>query len=191
MKSFPGRSLRLSLSLATALVMGAGCGADPEPTPEPTPEQLINAQIEGYASAEWKQVRTSLERFRNVDVAIAEGYINTEFCEANVEGHAMGIHFVKPPLLEDPKIDPSQPEMLLYVPKQGGGYTLVGVEYYQAYADQATPPTVLGRQMDGPMLGHLPGNQGPVHYDLHVWLYEHNVSGLFSQFNPKARCPSN
>jgi hypothetical protein len=188
MKSFPGHSLRLTLSLAT-LALGVGCGTEPEPTPaEETPEQLINRQIEAYASPEWKQVRTALERFRDVDVAIAEGYVNTEFCETNVEGHAMGIHFAKFPLLEDDKNDPYNPEMLLYVPKQGGGYTLVGVEYYQAYTGQATPPTVLGHGLDGPMLGHGPGNEGPVHYDLHVWLYDYNVSGLFSQYNPKTSC---
>lgn len=190
MKSFLGRSLRLSLSLAT-VVVGAGCQPEPEPTPEPTLEQLIDSQIEGYASPEWKKVRTALDRFRNVDVALAEGYINTQFCEASVEGHAMGIHFVKPPLLEDAKNDPYEPEMLLYVPKQGGGYKLVGVEYFQAHTGQATPPTVLGRPLDGPMLGHGPNNEGPVHYDLHVWLYEHNESGLFSQYNPKTRCPTN
>jgi hypothetical protein len=26
------------------------------------------------------------------------------------------------------------------------------------------------------------------HYDLHVWLYRENPSGMFAQFNPKVKC---
>jgi hypothetical protein len=29
----------------------------------------------------------------------------------------------------------------------------------------------------------------PVHYDLHVWLWEDNPSGLFAMFNPSLSCP--
>jgi hypothetical protein len=28
----------------------------------------------------------------------------------------------------------------------------------------------------------------PIHYDLHVWLWKHNPSGLFAPFNPEASC---
>ena len=28
----------------------------------------------------------------------------------------------------------------------------------------------------------------PVHYDLHVWLWKHNPSGVFAPFNPDASC---
>jgi hypothetical protein len=28
----------------------------------------------------------------------------------------------------------------------------------------------------------------PVHYDLHVWLYADNPSGLFAPFNPSLSC---
>jgi len=29
----------------------------------------------------------------------------------------------------------------------------------------------------------------PVHYDLHVWLYQSNPSGELTSDNPKATCP--
>lgn len=30
----------------------------------------------------------------------------------------------------------------------------------------------------------------PPHYELHIWLFEHNPSGLFSPWNPNVNCPS-
>ena len=47
-------------------------------------------------------------------------------------------------------------------------------------------PAVLGQSFDGPMPGHSPVM--PVHYDLHVWVYEANESGTFAQFNPSVSC---
>lgn len=43
-------------------------------------------------------------------------------------------------------------------------------------------PVLFGRTFDGPMAGHGPGM--PWHYDLHVWIWAHNPSGTFAQFNP-------
>ena len=39
---------------------------------------------------------------------------------------------------------------------------------------------------DGPMLGHEPGM--PIHYDLHVWIWQHNPVGMLDQFNPSGSC---
>jgi hypothetical protein len=36
------------------------------------------------------------------------------------------------------------------------------------------------------MLGHEPGM--PVHYDLHVWLYQANPDGVFASWNPSVSC---
>ncbi len=41
-------------------------------------------------------------------------------------------------------------------------------------------------RFDGPMLGHAPGM--PIHYDLHVWVWRHNPSGTFNEYNPNVRC---
>jgi hypothetical protein len=37
------------------------------------------------------------------------------------------------------------------------------------------------------MFGHAPGM--PIHYDLHVWLWKKNPSGMFAARTPDARCP--
>jgi hypothetical protein len=28
----------------------------------------------------------------------------------------------------------------------------------------------------------------PIHYDLHVWVWDHNPSGMFTQWNPTVSC---
>ena len=38
----------------------------------------------------------------------------------------------------------------------------------------------------GPMPGH--GTDMPEHYDLHVWLYEVNPSGMYAAWNPAVTC---
>ena len=103
----------------------------------------------------------------------------------------MGHHYVNPPLLADSAIDPLRPEILLYVPRAGGGLELVGGEYSRADEDQnvttqADRPSLFGRAFDGPMPGHAPAM--PVHYDLHVWLFASNPSGVFAPWNPSRRC---
>ena len=43
----------------------------------------------------------------------------------------MGIHSANPALVQSQVIDPLRPEVLLYMPKEGGGFRLIGVEYLQ------------------------------------------------------------
>ena len=47
------------------------------------------------------------------------------------------------------------------------------------------PAVAFGQPFDGPMPGHSPGM--PIHYDLHVWLWETNAGGLFA-FNAALSC---
>jgi hypothetical protein len=30
----------------------------------------------------------------------------------------------------------------------------------------------------------------PIHYDLHVWLWKKNPSGMFARWNPTVTCPT-
>jgi hypothetical protein len=141
---------------------------------------------------EVQAVKASTARFQSVGQAEAAGYAAASPCEESPDG-AMGIHYVNGSLVGDPSVDPLHPEILLYVPDANGKPRLVGVEYFVIDADQdkatdADRPTVLGRGFDGPMDGHAPGM--PIHYDLHVWLFESNPSGLFAPWNPALDCPA-
>jgi hypothetical protein len=130
-------------------------------------------------------------RFRDVKQAIAAGYRPTRDC---VPG--MGFHYTKPALAADTNIDPVLPEILVYTPAAGGSVRLAALEYFRADADRnlrtaADRPTLFGHKFDGPMAGHpLPPGQPPmpVHYDLHVWLYQTNPNGELTSENPKINC---
>jgi hypothetical protein len=144
----------------------------------------------GPLSPELQSVRAALAHYNSVQHAERDGYVPTSPCESSPAG-TMGIHYLNPALL-GPGIDPLRPEVLLYLPDRNGNLKLVGVEYFAVDADQdlstdGDRPSVFGRPFDGPMLGHAPGM--PIHYDLHVWLFEANPAGPFEMWNPAISCP--
>ena len=71
-----------------------------------------------------------------------------------------------------------------------GGFELVPAEYVKPNADQNVKadddrPSLFGR-VRRPDARPLAGE--PLHYDLHVWLWKHNPSGLYAPWNPDATC---
>lgn len=157
---------------AVLLALVAACGAS-----EPTADS----------------VREATEKYKDVQVALADGYLPTDECVASPAG-AMGLHYVNPPLIADGEIDPAKPDVLQYIP-DGDGVRLIAVEYMMPVgapgadvpASPPEAPTLLGQRFDGPMEGHNP--QMPPHYDLHAWVWEENPSGMFEDFNPSVSCP--
>lgn len=191
MKRF-GLSLRLPLSLVAAVMLGTGCGGteeDSQPQVELSDDEKIAADLDQLSAEKksgWDAVKKALTKYKDVNVATAEGYIPVSPCESLPGSGGMGIHYLHPGLASDLASDPFKPEILLYVPNKNGGLTFLGPEYFQADAGQGQP-SVLGQGFDGPMPGHSPDM--PVHYDLHVWLFKYNPSGLFAVWNPEVKCP--
>jgi hypothetical protein len=149
----------------------------------------------GIASALGRAKAVS-DRYRSVEQAKAAGYIQRSPCESSPAG-GMGFHFVNDEAMRDPKLDPAKPEILVYAPGSAG-MELVSAEWWKADADQnlgtdEDRPSLFGRAFDGPMEGHnppgtLPGTGMPRHYDLHVWFWKRNPTGLFATWNPDVRC---
>jgi hypothetical protein len=129
-------------------------------------------------------VRAATAKYQNIEAAIADGYLPTDHC-IDQPGSGMGYHYFNPDLGGDLVNDPLKPELLIYVPDGNGGRKLGAVEYFQADMGQEHP-TIFGQRFDGPMDGHEPGM--PVHYDLHLWLFEHNPDGVFAPWNPSVSC---
>ena len=134
-------------------------------------------------------VRQVTAKYHDPTAALADGYLPTDICVSSPAG-AMGYHYVNPTLLQQP-IDIKRPAILVYQPDGDGGRRLVAAEYFKADADQdlttdGDRPTLLNTPFDGPMLGHEPGM--PIHYDLHVWIWQHNPVGMLDQFNPSGTC---
>ena len=125
--------------------------------------------------------------------AIEAGYTSAEECVASPDG-AMGVHYPNIPLIKDGIIDPSKPEVLMYIPTESG-LKLVAFEYMLPVGPPGAPvpdpappaPSVSGQTFNGPMEGHHPNM--PPHFDLHVWAWMPNPDGLFEQFNPALSCP--
>ena len=166
------------LLVATASILAAAAGVS---TAAPGEHAQHQQELAG--------VRRATAPYHDVQHTVADGYHRLSGCVAVPGLGGMGLHYAKPSLFAAP-LDPRRPSVLLYAPS-GGRLRLVAVEYFKVDADQDVTtdddrPSLFGVPFDGPMEGHEEGM--PVHYDLHVWLWQANPNGLFAQFNPNVRC---
>jgi len=81
------------------------------------------------ASALIKVVRESTERFQDVSVAQAEGYVLQFGCVSGSDSGAMGLHFVNGDLVNAGVIDATRPQIVIYEPMPDGRLRLVGADY--------------------------------------------------------------
>jgi hypothetical protein len=94
----------------------------------------------------------------------------------------MGIHYVNGALIDDPKIDMSKPEAVMYEPKPDGSLELVAVEYITHEGPAA---------LEGQLFSFVgaPNRYGlPAFYELHVWAWRANPTGTFADMNPNVSC---
>jgi hypothetical protein len=183
---------------------GAAAATPPDPGPgEPTLEE----------------VRRATERFRDVNVALAEGYVRDpgNVCDtAAIMGRpaslgAMGIHYFRPDLLgitgpPSPRVngvgthtDFRRPGILIYEPQADGSLELVAVEnlvFAAAWraAGHVELPSFHGvpydTMMDDPDTAVDEAHMFEPHFDRHVWIYRENPNGVFTPFNPAVSCAS-
>src|SRR6478672_13700774 len=73
-------------------------------------------------------VRKANDRFKDVSVAVAEGY-KPIACASGLDGGSMGIHYVSETQLKDDAIYLAKPEAVMYEPAADGKLALIGVEY--------------------------------------------------------------
>jgi len=157
-----------------ALTSVASAGPD---DPQGEPATLVEA------------VRRATERFKDVAVAQAAGYGLFHGCVSGPQEGAMGIHFVNGDLVGDGELDPAQPEALIYEVR-GGRLRLVAVEYVVIAetwdAINTTPPVLMGQVFH---FNSSPNRYRiPAFYELHVWAWKGNPSGLFVDWNPRVSC---
>ena len=190
----------LLFAAAAALAIGASAPSAPAP-----------------AEPDLAAVRAAAERFRDVNVALAAGYVAPpgNMCEtAEMMGRpaslgAMGIHYFRPDLLgitapPNPRVSGSgthtdylNPAILIYEPQADGSLELVAVEnlvFERAWlaAGNTAPPTFHGRaydhMIDDPSTSVDEAHQFEPHWDRHVWVFRDNPNGVFAQFNPNVTC---
>lgn len=194
--------LNALVAAAISLAVAAGA-ADPGPAnkSEPTLDQ----------------VRAATQKYQDVKVALAEGYIPdpSGMCEtAEMTGRpaklgAMGIHYFRPDLLgitapPNPRVDGKgtytdfhHPAVLLYEPQADGSLKLIGVEnlvFEKAWraAGHTQPPSFHGipfdHMVDNPATKVDEAHGFMPHYDRHVWIFRDNPDGVFAQYNPNVTC---
>lgn len=140
-------------------------------------------------------LRDATAPFHAVAAAAAAGYSVQVYdtagitCIADPNGTGtMGIHFLNPALLGT--LDPSRPQLVIYVPRNDGSLRLVAVEFLAIAADwdaaHASPPELFGQQF---RLTTAPNRYGlPDFYELHVWAWQPNPLGTFNEWNPSVSC---
>jgi len=195
---------------AFAALLAAQAAPAPATAPAPAP-----APAPGEPTLE--QVKAAAERFRDVNVALAEGYIRdpSNTCEvAEMVGKpaslgTMGIHYFRPDMLgitapPNPRVngtsvhtDFNKPAILIYEPQADGSVQLIAVEnlvFKKSWAEagNTAPPTFHGvpwdDMEDNPETKVDEAHHFEPHYDRHVWVFRDNPNGVFAQFNPNASC---
>jgi len=132
-----------------------------------------------------ERVRSATAQYKDVEVAIANGYLPGP-CVSGPNQGAMGVHFINGSLLGK-EVDAETPEALIYEPTRDGRMRLVGVEFITLAADWVTEvPTLDGH------LFHYSGSPNrygiPAFYELHVWAWRDNPDGTFSDWNAHVSC---
>ncbi len=173
------------------------------------------AAARGPSNEVLEQIRKATERFRDVNVALAEGYIappgnicdTAEMMGQPKELGAMGIHYFRPDLLGITAVEPrvngvglhtdyTKPAILIYEPQADGSLELVAIEnlvFTKAWlANKAEVPTFEGvhynLMADDPTTPVDEAHHFEPHFDLHMWLYRDNPNGMFAQYNPNVSC---
>ena len=175
----------LAAGVAAGLITVSAVGIARSQQPAPNDQQ---AEADGPLI---QIARQSTEAFQDVTAAEAAGYALSSGCVSGPEEGAMGVHYGNATLLGDGVLEATQPEVLVYQPKNGR-LQLAAVEYVvlaeQWDANNDHPPVLEGQHFH---YVPAPNRTGlPAHYELHVWAWERNQNGTFADWNPRVRCDS-
>jgi hypothetical protein len=139
-----------------------------------------------------EKVRRVTGAYRDINVALREGWIQATPCVSGPNEGAMGVHFLQPTRLHDGLLDAEKPEMLIYEPMPGGKYRLVGVEYIVLASEWASRNAAgVAPSIDGHLANFVgePNRYAlPAFFEMHVWAWQDNPSGSFSDWNPRVSC---
>lgn len=139
----------------------------------------VVAEPRGHTLAD--KVRTANDRFKDVSVAVAEGYAPIP-CASGIDGGAMGVHYVSEKLLKADTIDIAHPQAVMYEPGPDGKMALIAVEYITSRG-----PASLQGQLFNFIGAPNRYGLGPF-YELHVWAWKANPRGAFADMNPNVTC---
>ncbi len=168
-------------ALAAAVALVAAVLATPAPA--------------GAAPAWLDHLRDATRPYLSLKAAKADGYGKLKdaqgiACIDNPPDGGMGVHFVNGDLVGDAEAVADTPEVLVYDPTPDG-MRLVALEYvvFRKAWRAAHPtgrPELYGQKFE--LLGKDNRYGLPPFYELHVWAWKHNPSGMFNDWNPRVTC---
>lgn len=139
-----------------------------------------------------EKVRQATAQYRDVHVAVSQGFVPATPCVSGPDHGAMGVHYVLVDRLNNGVLNPTQPEALIYEPMANGALRLVGVEYIVlASTWQSQHPAGGTPALDGNLMNYVaaPNRYGlPAFYELHIWAWEDNPMGSFADWNTHVTC---
>lgn len=130
-------------------------------------------------------LRTATNPYHDLKAAQAAGYpTTTPSCVADSTMGGMGRHYMNRSEFGNNTVDIAHPEMLIYasVPK-GTAERIVGVEYaipFRLLPSTEKAPRLFGQEFKR--------HEEFKYWYLHVWAWEKNRAGLFSDWNPAIQC---
>jgi hypothetical protein len=155
---------------------------------------MLVGSVTADAANQLSTARAGTARFHNIDAARAAGYgVFTDAvgiaCIDNPAG-GMGIHYVGGAPVGDGAVNAATPEALVYEPTKNGRLRLVAVEYVVFQDDwnrtNSSPPSLFGETFTAVSSENRYGL--PAFFELHAWIWEHNPSGMFEDWNPRVSC---
>lgn len=194
--SAQARSRVLGIARIAALVLpvGLSCAATQSqaiPLPVLDQSESTTGASRGFSPL-INKVRRATQRYLDINVALGEGWVRATPCVSGPNEGAMGVHFLKPERLHDGTLKADEPEMLIYEPQRGGTYRLVGVEYLVLASEWASHnPAGSAPSVDGHLANFVgePNRYAlPAFYEMHVWAWEDNPNGNFSDWNSRVSC---
>ena len=136
-------------------------------------ENIVNFYTGLSNETRWElqQARAASARYRKMENAIKDGYIDIDVILPN-----MGHHYMKPSLVDE-NFDPKSPEILVYNKDDNGNFQLVAVEY-------AVPLNLPMPQGFSGSTDVWSGTSGFPLWLLHAWVWSYNPDGVFNPTNP-------
>ncbi|HYS08432.1 MAG TPA: hypothetical protein VEP66_06795 [Myxococcales bacterium] len=135
------------------------------------PEHVRFDGVSRKFEAQLNVARRAVCKYRRIEAALADGYVNTGLACAPGQGY----HYIKNSLVGTTDI--RHPPVLMYT-KDGD---LNSPEWVAPVADFPRPPMVFGQTE------HLEDELGL--WILHVWVWKLNPNGVFNDVNPNVTCP--
>jgi hypothetical protein len=139
-----------------------------------------------------EKVRNATARYKDINAALGDGWVQATPCVSGPSDGAMGVHFLKPDRLHDGTLNAGEPEMLIYEPVANDKFRLVGVEYIVLASEWAAKNAPgIAPSVDGHLANFVPAPNRyslPAFYELHVWAWQENPNGSFADWNSRVSC---